>query len=270
MKLDGMTSFSLSVEELAMALAMINRPDLGQLVLREIYDNLTTDQIDSRMTAASHSLLAHGYCGFTDELKPRLDTKLEQALVGLAVYDKTFQLGIVKDGRSLNANIHVKHGRTFTSHSVQAGIIHLLENGIERILEKYLLDILEDFGNDVKIGIPPNLKISMGALASATKLSESKGKPGDALQTIEDSMIRNALLEDIANQVSRVTLIRINANSRLSKDELVAAPKQALLLLKGKSRTWLFDFPSLNDDALSTVELVSRKQFSEKLVNFIK
>lgn len=270
MKLDGMTSFSLSVEELAMALAMINRPDLGQMILREIYDNLTTEQIDSRMTAASHSLLAHDYCGFTDELKPRLDSKLEQALVTLAIYDKTFQLSIVKDSRSLNANIHVKNGKAFTSHSVQAGIIHLLEHGVERLLDNYLLDILEDYGNDVKISIHPNLKISMGVLTKAQKLSESNGKSSDVLQIIEDSKIKDALFEDMVNQVSRVTLIRINANSRLSKDELVNAPKQALLLLKGKSRTWFFDFPSLNDDALATVELVTQKQFSDKLANFIK
>jgi len=271
MKLDGMTSFSLSVEELAMALAMINRPDLGQMVLKEIYDNLTIEQIDSRMTAASHSLLAHGYCGFTDELKPRLDSKLEQALVTLAIYDITFQLGIVKGGRSINANIHVKNGKAFTSHSVQAGIIHLLEHGVERLLESYLLDILEDYGDEVKLTIPSGLKISMKALSAAAKRADDKSNPIEALQTsLEDSKIGQALAEDISNQVSRVTLIRINAKSGIDDKELLVAPKQVVLLLKSKIRTWYFEFESPDDEATALVELVTRKDFSKKLLKFIE
>jgi len=265
------TSFSLSIEELAMALAMINKAEMGNTLLRSIYDNLTKEQVDSRMTAASHSLLAHGLCGFTNELKPRLDPLLEQALLTLILYDRTFQLSIVKDNHTLNANIHVKNGKAFTSHSTQAGVVHLLEHGKESLLGSYLLDILDDYGDDVDIKIPSGEKISMRTLSTAAKIVEDKGKPLEVLKLdIDDHLLMEALVEDIQKQVSRVTLIRINAKSGLNDEELLNSKKQALLLLKGETRTWYFEFPSSDDEALATVELVNQKDFHEKLLKFIQ
>ena len=270
MNKEKMASFSLSIEELAMALAMINKADTGQLLLKSVYDNLTTEQVDLRMTAASHSLLAHRLCGLTDELKPRLDPLLEQALLTLVIYDKTFQLSIVKDGRPLNANIHVKNGKNFTSHSIQAGVVHLLEYGKESLLGDYFLDILEDYGDEVNIKIPSNAKISMKVLSMAAKIAEGKGEPVDSLTLAFDHLeLTEALAEDMKNQVSRVTLIRINAKSGLNNEELLNSDKQALLLLKGRKRTWYFEFPSPGDEAIADIKLVSKKEFHEKFMKFI-
>lgn len=270
MQNERITSLALSIEELAMGLAMINRAEMGSSLLKSTYENLTKDQIDSRMTAASHSLLAHGYCGLTSELKPRLDSHLEQALLSLVIYDKIFQLSIVKNGSTFNANIHVKKGNNFTSHSIQAGVVHMLEYGKESDLESYLLDLLEDYGDEVKLIIPSDLKISISALATAAKRGEEKGKAIEALDvSLDSSKIREILAEDIENQVSRVTFIRIYTKSGINNEELITAPKKVLLLLKSKVRTWYFEFESPEDNATAFLELVSRTEFTKKLAEFL-
>lgn len=265
-----LNSFSLSLEELTMSLSMINRPDLGQILLKSFYDKLTKDQVDSRMTAASHSLLAHGLCGFTSENRPRLISELEQSLLLLASYDYALQFRLVRGDQLINSTIHIKKDKGFTSHTIQAGVVHLLEHGDLTQLAPYMLDVLDNYGDDHDLCIPADCWITMGYLG---KMMNSVGQQ-DGLKDVTKGLnwneqVSTAFNEDIVNQQSRVTLIRINAKSGSSDEEIKIAPKQALLVLKGKCRTWFFEFPSTEDDVSTHPCVVTRKEFEDTLSAFV-
>ena len=265
-----MVTYSLSLEELSMCLAMINRPDLGQTILRTYYDNLTKEQVDSRMTAASHSLLARGICGLTPEGTPRLEPELEQAILPIAIYDLVFQFNLVTGDNAVSSNIHVRKGKTFTSHNVQVGVIHLLEHGKSIQLPDFLLDILEDYGGKEKIDISAKTTITLGILGHALNASTKKEDVSKILQSLNwDASVIKALCDDLSASSGRGTLVRVEAKSGADEKTIEDAQKRTLLFLKGKTRTWCFEFSSPKDDAVAQVKLVTHKEFSELITAFL-
>jgi hypothetical protein len=267
---EKMITYSLSLEELSMCLAMLNRPDLGQTILRTYYDNLTKEQVDSRMTAASHSLLARGICGLTPEGTPRLEKDLEQAILPIAVYDLVFQFNLVTGDNAVNSNIHVRKGKTFTSHNVQVGVIHLLEHGAFKQLPDFLLDVLEDYGGKEKIDMSSKTTITLAILGQALNASTKKEDAYKILQSLNwDASIIKALGDDLSASLGRGTLVRVEAKSGTDEKTLEEAPKRTLLFLKGKMRTWCFEFTSPKDDAVAQVKSVTRKEFSEIITAFL-
>jgi len=264
-------TYSLGLEELAMALGLINRPDLGRDLLLSIYEKISEEQVDSRLTSASHSLLARGFCGVSNSGTPVLRTDFEQALFPLARFDYVFQMSVVRNDVQVNATVHVRKGKAFTSHTTNMGVIHLLEYGDFKQLVPFFLDVLEEFGGKESISASQTSgKVTLGLLGRALGLGQKQAEIADLLKNEEWGNVgAKNLAEDLTHQIIRATILRVETTNETPIEKVREASKRSILLLQGKKRSWLFEFPSTADSAQGTARLVTREEFAKALTVFV-
>lgn len=263
------TVYSLSLEELALALGLINRPDLGRVVLSSIYPNLSESESEARLSSASHSLLARGICSLNEKNNPILDSELEKALLPLAKFDYLLQLSIVMDDGQVNITVHVRRKQTFTSRLIQAGVVNMLTHGQTSSLADYFLNIFDGIGlNGSANAIQAKITLdTIGKIVSKnSSLSDRARLLTDIGWAKEDAKM---LSEDLEEQKVRATIIRIDASDQSLIDNSKITVHKNLLLLKGKTRSWAFLFENTKDEAAGKTFLLDRKRFEEILVNFI-
>lgn len=265
----NINAFSLGLEELAMALGIINCADLGRDLITATYGALSPEVMDARLTSASHSLLARGLAAITKSGNPTLETRLEEALFPLARYDYLLQLSMVKEGGQATASVHVQKGKAFTSHSIQGGVVHVLEHGPNNLLAGYLQDL---FGADIQNGKTSGQmqwSITPGILGQALKM---KTAPEIQMllqeQGLPDLDGQN-LANDLLNQRLRGTILRVNAGPSLPMDAIKNAPKTMLLILQGQKHTWAFDFPGADDNLRGMAQVVNRASLQALFEKFV-
>lgn len=260
--------FSLSTEELAMAMGLINQADKGHNILATTFGELSQSEVDARLTSASHSLLAHGLCTLSNEGTPILNPDLEKVLFPLAKFDYLLQVSIVSGDGQAAATIYVQKKKQFTSHSVQLGVIHVLEHGAYQRLPEFLADALRPkAGKPSKSrAIPKDLTITPAILGGLLKQDKKATQWLSEHGWTDD--IAQSLISDIAKQSLRGTLIRVQANENATLDSLSDAERPTLLSLAGKKNFWVFDFPSSSDEALGTVDVLDLDGLAAKLSHF--
>lgn len=265
---DSIKLYSLGLEELAMALGLINRPDMGRQLIASIYDNLNDAQIESRLSSASHSLLARGLAAISGKGSPILESGLEQALFPLVRFDYVLQLSRVRGDDQVGATVHVQKGKSFTSHSIQAGVVHVLEHGLCKNLSAYLRDTF-------------NLGVEKNATSVEHEWTITPGVLGEALRGADPSVIfsilSNAgvpnndaknLADDLAHQTLRGTILRVQANSDADMDQLVSLDKRMLMILGGRKRGWLFEFESTVDETPGKAYTINNSVFQKRIETF--
>ncbi|MBN2385607.1 MAG: hypothetical protein JXB85_01205 [Anaerolineales bacterium] len=266
---DTLKLFSLGLEELSLALGMINCPELGRDVLAAIYPEADQQEVDIRLSTASHSMLARGLCTISAAGAPVLDPILEQALFPLARYDRLLQVSLVRPAGQIGATIHTQKRRGFTSHTIQSGVIHILESGPLEALPGFLENVFAEMGHGgqsarIKARITPAL------LGEATSRGQNQAQ---VKQSLVDAGWKAAeagqLAEDVVGQTLRATILRLETKHSDTIEDVQKSTKPMLLLLKGQQRTWAFEFPSADDSAQGSIQLLDRKALETLLKSFV-
>ena len=269
-KSNKITLFSLGVEELAMALGLINRADLGRELLLSLYDTLNEEQIDARLSSASHSLMARGLVAISRTGTPLLESRLEQALFPLAQFDYILQVSIVKEGAQTSSTMHIQRDKSFTSHSVQGGVVHVLEFGPYEMLTEYLQDVYDSIGGQGDFPVTTEWKITSGVLGKAINLGKKQQEINSLLKEygLPESDAKS-LAKDIANQKMRGTILQVKVDHSQPMDNITNAPKKMLLLLQGDKHSWTFNFSDTGDLTPGTTQIVDKLSFKNTLTSFI-
>jgi hypothetical protein len=263
------TSFhTLGLEELALALGILNKADMGYALMRSVYENLTTEQIEERLTAAGHSLLARGDIAISDKGSPILEDGLENAIFPLIHFDKILQLSVVRGGDQFASSIHIQEGKKFTSHNVQADVVHVLEHGDVKDLPMYLVDAFSEIGKDETESGAVAARITPTMLASAAR--EKNIKKLEEVFVKENWHQKDAkeLASDLIDQIVRVTLLFQLVNSTQSSP-VQGEEGKMIWLLQGKNRSWLFEFPSIQDNAEGAAFHITSKEIIKHLTDFL-
>jgi hypothetical protein len=264
------TKYSLGLEELALALGLINRPDLGRDLLKAYDESLTAEQVGQRLLAAGHSLMARGLSGISSEGHPRLSAHLEQAVFPLARYDSLLHMSIVRQGTQASTTIHVLQGRMFTSHFAVMGVVQVLEYGPYEALLAFLEDPLEDFLGGSSIPSKGN-----SGHIHLDLLGENTNQDQAAIQsalTAEGwaSDWASWLAEDLSHQVCRATLLHVATTADDPIELAQNAPTRSLLMLRGPERSWQIKFSTIKDNPLGSARLVNSKAFKQTLASFVQ
>lgn len=263
------TDYSLGLEELALAFGLINSRGMAQQLLQGAYDNLTASQVDERLTAASHSMLARGLTSLSKNGKAQLDNGLEKALFPLVRFDHLVQLNLVLSEGQATATIHVQKGKTFTAHLVKLGVVHILTHGAIKDLGEYILSVFDKIGVEAKSAAYKQ-PITLGVLGAALRQAqETKVVSNILVEEGWGEAEAKFLAEDLAIQSLRGTLLRVDGNQSANVEQIKTQSTKNLLALKGKQRSWLFTFSSTQDDQSGTAEMVDRPQFEKAVRSFI-
>lgn len=261
------TSYGLGLEELALCMGLINRPDLGRDLLASIYPQITAAESDTRLSAASHSLLARELCALNANGQPVLDDKLEKALLPLVKFDRMFQISLVSGKNQSNMIVYARKDDTFTARTIKAGVANVLDHGPSHMLAGYFGAIFEQAHGNIAGAIQG--KITPGMLGKALASAKNQAECG-ALLTAQGWTAEHAaqLCEDLANQVFRVTLIRIESGDKDSPEKIKSANHRNLMLLKGKTRAWGFAFKNTRDDSAGKVWRMDAETLANLFVEF--
>lgn len=267
---------ALGSEELALALGLINRPDLGAGLLASVHGEYNDVQFQAFQTAAAHSLVARELCQFSDKNSLILAPFLEQAVFPLVRFDYLVKVNLAHKEAQQDALVHILGGRIFTAHFVLKQFIHHLEHGTFSQLPDYLASIFGDLGTapdrpgDSDESQPVAREISLGLLM---RLQENGAAPDQAARLLAESgwsaESSQLLADDLANQLYRGTLLRIDASEDMTPEALKQAPQRMQLVLKSPERSWLFEFMTTSEQALGSARTVSRSVFLKALSAFL-
>jgi len=273
---DQYLCIALGSEELAMALGLINRPDLGAGLLASVHGEYTDVQLHAFQSAAAHSLVARELCQFTDKNTLLMAPFLEQAVFPLARFNYLVKVNLAHKEAQQDALVHILGGRIFTAHFVLKQFIHHLEHGTFSQLPNYLASIFGDLGiapdqpESSEEGQPIAREISLALLM---RLQENGATPDQAAMLLAESgwpvESSQLLAEDLANQLYRGTLLRIDASEGMAAEALKQAPQRLQLVLKSPERSWLFEFMTTNAQAVGSARTVNRSVFLKALSAFL-
>ena len=261
-------TYSLSLEELALALGMINSPDTGKILLQSVYPQIGAQEMEARLTSASHSLLARGLCTMSVEKMPILDKGLEMAVFPLVMFDALLQINLVGNQTSWDSRVHIQLDKRFSSHHFSNEVIHAIDYGSYDDLPAYVESLFDGFSDDSEksrlVG-----KLTITILDQAYVEHHSFADTERALmENSWSEMDAKALSQDLADQTVRGILSRIFTRPNMTLSEINTTPKKMLLFLKGLKRNWLFEFAPENAGA-GDAWLVDQASFEKAFSAFL-
>lgn len=263
----------LGVEELAMVYGLIGKPDLGQLTLESLYEELSEAHVNVLMTSASHSMLARGICSINEDGSVHLDEEVEKAFAPVVFSDYlvTFTLdGQVVDNNQCQLFVSRKFG--FTSFLVNSGVAYIVEHGPLSDLGAYIGDIFNDMlpdGFDFN-GEEASLEIDLASLGKAMSAVEENKSPEKVFRAAGwNEETSQKITEDLQGQLLRGSILRLNAGSEASEAEQMQASKPTMLFLTGPGKVWTFDFESPEEKEMGAVQTISWEAFIVKLQKFV-
>jgi hypothetical protein len=264
-------SFSISPEEIALSLGLINRPDLGKKYLKLGKAGSTEGEMNAALTAASHSLVAHGLADISEKGTPILDQEFELSLLPIARYDGLLQVfRTSREGNFFESIYFNRERKIFTAHNLAKGVVHTIKSGPIAHSGEYLRDLFPQMGTNGKyeeIGGDHHL-----TLALMGKLGLSIANEKEIFDFVDQSALSKdtgeKLKKDILAQEVRGSLLSMDVNSQESLEKQKGKFVKGLLLLKGPNASWVFNFKSANREEIAQVTMVDRDAFARLISEF--
>jgi len=235
--------YTLSTEELAMALSLANRPDFGKMILLDNLGELSQTAIEERLKAASHSLLARKFASIGKRGLAILDDELQNALTPLILFDGMIQV-VINQSLPLITNFHLGLNHRFIAHWVEQGVVHRLIQAETKLLPQMISEL-----TSLPSKISPKLesqitqsafRLSMETFADLTELDFKSGLK-ILVENGLDSQLAKALLTDLLEPTTRgsVNYLHIDSKNMEQAGSMTGTP--GLFFVTGKS-AWILVF----------------------------
>ncbi|BAJ64628.1 MULTISPECIES: hypothetical protein [Anaerolinea] len=245
MKNNELFEYVISTEELAISLALVNRPDLAKATLFEVFGELPNNVLEERLKSSSHSILARGLATIDNNGMPHLSEKFQQALAPLFLFEGMLQMVINRNTPQI-INIHLGKEHQFTAHWVEQGVIHHLVFGD-------LVSILDWITE--QSSLPEHLSEELYLLSEKIKgkipmeifadLPDKEFSDGVFVLTQYglDPELAKILLKDIRQPEFRgsVSYLPFHSDQKFESENYFQ-PVAGVFFLKGKS-SWILTFP---------------------------
>jgi hypothetical protein len=119
-----MTTYTLSVDEVAMTLSQMGEPDIARgLIIAEAGMDISGDNVRGRLIAAGHSLMARGLIDVTADGAVTIESTFRDAMQPLAKADYSLRISRADGGPESFLTFHARNGRFF-QHEVDRETIH--------------------------------------------------------------------------------------------------------------------------------------------------
>lgn len=235
--------YTLSTEELAMALSLVNRPDLGKLVLLDNLGELSPMAIEERLKAASHSLLARKFAHIGKRGLASLDDELQRTLAPLILFNGMIQV-VINQTLPVITNFHLGFDQRCAAHWVEQGVVHRLVLTEVKHLPQLISDLPslpQQIAAKLEAEIAKNaFRLSMETFAELTELDFDAGLK-ILIENGLDSRLAKVLLVDLLEPRTRgsVNLLPIDSKNMEQGNSMSGTP--GLFFATGKS-AWIVAF----------------------------
>lgn len=233
--------FTLSVEELAMGVALLGFPEDASRILQVEFGQLQPEVARAYLDAASHSMIARGWITW-EEGTARLLPALAERLT--AFVETQFSLLLQKRPRQGPATVlsfHF-HPRGILAHLLSHDVVHHLAPLSPKDILAASLSFLEIpssqwEGQGTKVGI-----LNADAFRSLLRASSQALLHQALSATALSPEVQGAIEEDFLHARYRATLLLVKYDP-----ERRPFSEEGAFLLQGPERAWFF-VPILNDD----------------------
>ncbi len=226
----------LSIEEMAYVMGVLQGSSQAGAFLKSMIGEREQKEIEGRLIAAAHSLLAHGWLSLEDE-HLNLNDDLHAKILHLAESSYSIRMSKTVRGREEIVSYFFRGGQI---------IEFRLENAVVSCLET--IDDRESFLNrartfweisaDVQEERLSEEAIVPGDILDIVRKDAETGKKERALELLVSKGVKEStgaqLVNDMESANWRGSILRMEPNG-----DLVSA-ERGFLLLKGMERLWLF------------------------------
>lgn len=252
-------SFSLSVEELILALYVIGCQEAAAGILHMSFDPMSDEELEIRLVTAGHSLAARGWLTVdetagTKELHP----VLAQTVRAVSDAAHTLRLSKQVQEEESTIGIHVLADGTMVAHQVERGFIHRINrvDGYEEVLAA----VERHFGlcwqeeSDLAVDgavVWPDLDQDTAELL---EMLATAGMP---------EHLRVRLAEDMMVSDDQLAMMRVEYD-----EEREPHVEHGVMLIQGKKRFWIM-YPQDGDEESFHVELGTKEAMERVLRGLI-
>ncbi len=258
--------FTLSIEEVALAAYIINKPDFGRSLLARTYPDQSEAEIAAAATAARNSLISKDLCTISDRSTLQIPEVLQQAVFLLDHFDRVLGFYRNLEGDEWYLDAFLNQDQDFTCHTDQYGIIQNLIYGPLDSLPDLLSGLIFPGEFDTKSGESIQLKMDF----KLEKMMEVLNEPeqvgvDDLLKVGMEKEQADLLAADLQHQRVLSTISLTIANPNTYPDLKEEIPKKVLAVIGSQQRTWIFPFEEGVLPAGDQIHLTSRGNFQNLL-----
>lgn len=264
MTIQSIHDYTLSTGELAMALSLANRPDLGRMVIIDNLGELSQSAMEEHLRAASHSLLARKFATIGKSGMATLDDELQDTLAPLMLFDGMIQM-VVSDPLPLITNFHFGGKGRFTAHWVEQGVVHRMILAELRHLPQIASELASlpqkipaKFESQI---MESNFIVSMDAFAELGGMEFDAGA-GLLIEHGLNSQLARALMSDLLEPAKRGSVTFLPIDSKHLGRELPPLNAAGIFFVTGKS-SWIFTFPATGEPQVGSLAAGGADTFEE-------
>lgn len=254
--------YSLSVEELILAMYVIGRQEAAAGLLQLSFDPMSDQELEIRLLTAGHSLAARGWLTVDEQAGTKeLDAGLTAAILPLCEAAYTLRFTKQAQGEEVAMGIHVAADGQLTVHRLEKGFIHRMEvlSGPDEILGavQSFFELTWQEHSDETFETTVRQELEQTAAQEAEELETLLADSG------MPEPLKGWFAEDLTESEDWWTVLRVEYT-----EEREPQAERGFLLLSGKERFWLLrpieGDEGTEDDAFA-VELGTRESLERDL-----
>lgn len=250
------TRLSLSADEAALVLSLINQAEMGRSILLNTYGKISSGSMEEKLTTASHSLLARGYASISEKNVVSLNNEIEPVFYPLIKFRDILQvtLNTNQEGGPEIINVYFGKQKVFTALRIHLGVVYEFVHGSVDRLTSLISEWL-DLPHTVLFHeelLKSDFKISMRTFAELSTDTLQQGL--SKLQKAGFSkLIAETLMQDVLDPKKRGSVMLTNMTSDNYLKKNTDEGGAGFFVLVGKKSSWIFSFAKADDNTVAHV-----------------
>jgi hypothetical protein len=238
--------FLLSVEEIALAMSMVDKPDAAHGLMAMQLGDMSQEEARIRLMTAGHSLIARGFLSIDEEAMAHLAAPLARVARVLTGADYSIRCSRSYPEADIYLSFHFGEGGIF-AHAVEQGVVHHVVEleGTDDVLEGGLAFF--EMGEMTPFSCP-SAEIP-DSLLTEVKDEEDVTVVGNRLKqagVAEETQV--LLAEDLAKTLYRGSILRVEYD-----EDNQPISNRGLLVLRGQERLWFLRPSQTEGETMVTV-----------------
>lgn len=260
---------SLSADEVALILSLLEHPDLGRQTLSLTYGELPQSIVEHKLVTASHSLLAHNYVTFRNETEIILQSEIKQIFSPVLEFNNVIQFTSHNDETGLViTNIYINTQHKFTAHNITNGVIYNYQYGVasgipDLIAQWVNLPNTQSNGYE-KLLRQLNISMKMVEFVGLVDLPFA-GKVNMLSEYGVDNVLARQLAEDISETSRRGSIVQTGIEPDNIENYDFDRASAGLLYVIGQNHAWFLSLEETNENAVGNLISGNLDNLSDKI-----
>lgn len=247
------TRFQIAIEELAFAMGVLGGTDVAGGFLVSLLGNKSSEALDERLTAASHSLVSRGYMSFDLEHQTmRLDEGFGSVVGFLLHNDFSIRCSRVMRDKEVLLTYFFEKG-TFVEHKIMRVVSSSLEivSDPEEVLKR-TTEFFSIGGTDPAMHAVASIGTINAELPQQARDLAQAGSRERGLTLLEAAGLSTGVATNLLTDLLDMEFL--GSASRIANEDGQLIANRGFLVLKGQQRLWILNIVPTEPPMLELLE----------------